>query len=86
MPKYLFKYNVAARGREGTTEDGNTWEIRNLDTEEVILIDHIEIKVPISTEEKQMGLGFGMIVNNAEIEYRMHPSVGKFVVLVPEKK
>ena len=82
MAKLLFKYNVASRGREGME---NTWEIKNLDNGESLTIDHIELKVPVSTEERQLGLGFGMIVKNAKIEIREHPSIGKFAVINPEK-
>lgn len=82
MSRFLFKYNVAARGREGTTKEGNTWSIEDLDTGEIILTDHIEIKCKLSTVERQIeGKGFGMLVENAEIEYREHVSVGKFVVI-----
>ena len=49
MSNYLFKYNVKARGREG---QDNTWSIEDLDTGEIILTNHIEVKCPISTVEK----------------------------------
>lgn len=81
MSRLMFKYAIAARGREG---NDNTWEIKNLDTNEVTLTDHIELKVPVSTEEKQLGLGFGMTCKG-EVEIREHPSIGKFAVIVPEK-
>lgn len=81
MPKYLFKYNVAARGREN---NDNTWSIQDLDTEEVVYVDHIEFKVPISTEEKQMGLGFGMRCEGV-ITFKEHPKIGRYAVIKESK-
>ena len=80
----LFKYNIKSRGTEGRN---NTWSIENLDTGEVQLTDHIELKVPVSTVEKQIeGKGFGMKCR-ADIEYRNYPnSDKKYIVLVPEKE
>jgi len=77
MAKLLFKYNVEARNREG---NDNTWSILNTDTEEVITVDHIELKVPISTEEKELGLGFGMTCEG-EIEFKEHPTIGRYAVI-----
>lgn len=58
--KYFFKYNTESRGREG---NGTTWMIHpiidgNLETP--LMTDHLEFEVPISTQEKQLGFGFGM--------------------------
>lgn len=81
MSRYLMKYNIKARGREGMN---NTWSLEDLDTGEVTLTNHIELKVPVKTIEKSIeGKGFGMEVSG-EIEHREHPSVGKFVVVNPE--
>ena len=81
MSKFLFKYNVASRGREGMD---NTWIIKNLDNGEEILTNHIEIKVPISTNERNVDDGFGMICEG-EIEFKEHPSIGKFAVIKESK-
>ena len=78
--RYLFKYNIKSRGREG---NDNTWSIEDLDSKEIILVDHIEFKVPISTQEKQLGLGFGMTCEGV-ITYKEHPSVGKYAVITKE--
>lgn len=81
MAKLLWGYNIKSRGTEGNS---NTWYIDNLDTGERILIDHIELKTSVSTVEKQIeGKGFGMICEGS-IEYREHPTVGKYIVIVPE--
>lgn len=81
MAKLLFKYNVAARGREGMD---NTWSIENLDNGETILVNHIELKVPVSTLEKTIeGKGFGMLATGT-VEIKEHPSVGKFAVIKEE--
>lgn len=77
MSRLLFKYNVASRGREGMD---NTWIIHNLDNGESITTNHIEIKVPVTTNEKHLAAGFGMICEG-EIEIKEHPSVGKFAVI-----
>ena len=58
--KIMFKYNIESRGREGNS---NTWTIyKEIDKgmDDFIFTDHIEFEVPISTEEKQNGMGFGM--------------------------
>jgi len=82
MSKLMFKYEVESRGREGRD---NTWIINNLDNNEKTLTDHIELKVPVTTEEKQLGLGFGMVVYG-QIEWRKYPdSDKKFVVIIPEE-
>ena len=81
MPRYLFKYNIKARGREN---NDNTWSIEDLDSGEIILTNHLELKVPVSTEEKQLGKGFGMTCKGV-IVHKEHPSVGKFVVIEEEK-
>ena len=77
MPKLLFKYNVESRGREG---NDNTWTIKNLDNNEDITVDHIEFKVAVSTEEKQLGLGFGMTCEG-EIDFKEHPKIGRYAVI-----
>ena len=77
----LFKYNIKAKDREG---QGDTWIIKDLDTGIDTFTNHIEIKVPIETEERALGHGFGMTCH-ADIEWREHPKIGKFVVLVPVK-
>lgn len=79
--RYMFKYSVKNRGREGNQ---NTWEIENLDTGEIVLTDHIELKTPVITEEKKLGKGFGMITEGI-LTYREHPKIGKFVVIEEEK-
>ena len=82
MSKLLFKYNVQARGREGMD---NTWSIENLDNGEIMLTNHIELKVPVTTLEKTMeGKGFGMLCEG-EIEIKEHPSIGKFAVIKESK-
>lgn len=85
MAKLLFKYDHRSRGIEGTTLAGNTWSIENLDTGETILTDHIELKTPVSTLEKQIdGKGFGMLTYG-KITYRNYPDSEKqFVVILPE--
>lgn len=81
MPRLFFKYNIKSRGREGNE---NTWVIKDLDTKEEVLIDHIEIKTPISTAERNIGNeGFGMYTEG-KIQFRLHPQVGKYVVILPE--
>ena len=80
MSKLLFKYNVASRGREGMD---NTWVIKNLENGEEILTNHIELKVPVSTNERAHHEGFGMIVHG-EIEIKEHPTIGKFAVIKEE--
>ena len=82
MSKLLFKYNIKSRGTEG---NDNTWSIEDMETGEVVLIDHIELKTPVTTLEKQIeGKGFGMITHG-EIEYRKYPDSDKqFIVIVPE--
>ena len=80
MSKLLFKYNVASRGREGMD---NTWVIKNLDTGEEILTNHIELKVPVSTNERVEHEGFGMIVRGV-VEIKEHPTIGKFAVIKEE--
>ena len=80
MSKLLFKYNVASRGREGMD---NTWVIKNLDNGEEILTNHIELKVPVSTNERVEDEGFGMIVHGV-VEIKDHPSIGKFAVIKEE--
>ena len=77
MSKLLFKYNVASRGREGMD---NTWVIKNLENGEEILTNHIELKVPISTNETHLAEGFGMVCEG-EIELKEHPSIGKYAVI-----
>lgn len=77
MSKLLMKYNVNSRGREGMD---NTWIIKNLDNGEELFINHIELKVPVSTNERTEEEGFGMIVHG-EIEIKEHPSIGKFAVI-----
>lgn len=86
MSHFILKYNQEARGIEGTTFEGNTWQLENQETGELILIDHVEIKVPISTiERKYEGKGFGMELYG-DIEFRTYPnSEKKFAVIVPEK-
>ena len=81
MAKYLMKYNVDSRGREGMN---NTWVIKNLDNNEETLIDHIELKVPVTTNEKHLAEGFGMICEG-EIEIKEHPSIGRFAVIRGDK-
>ena len=81
MANLLFKYHHPSRGREG---DNNTWSIEDLDSGEIILTDHIELKVAVSTEEKQLGKGFGMTVKNVRIEIREHEKIGKYVVILTE--
>ena len=81
MSKFLFKYNVESRGREGMD---NTWIIKDLDTGEVILTNHIELKVPVSTNERSIDGGFGVICEG-EIEIKDHPKIGKFVVIKGSK-
>ena len=80
MSKLLFKYNVASRGREGMN---NTWIIKNLDNGEEILTNHIELKVPVSTNERTEEEGFGMIVHGI-VEIKEHPTIGKFAVIKEE--
>ena len=81
MSKLLFKYNVASRGREGMD---NTWIIKNLDNGEEILTNHIELKVPVTTNEKHLADGFGMIANGI-VEIKEHPSIGKYAVIKESK-
>ena len=82
MARLLFKYDVRSRGKEGRN---NTWIIKDLDSEDEFLTDHIEIKVPVSTNERTVDDGFGMYAN-ADVEYRNYPnSEKKFIVLVPER-
>lgn len=81
MTRYLFKYNLKSRGRES---NDNTWSIQDLDTNEVVTVDHIEFKVPISTEEKQMNLGFGMTCEGI-LEFKEHPKIGRFALIRKEE-
>ena len=84
--KLMCKYNVKSRGNEGKN---NTWTVyKNIDKgfEDTETIDHLEFKVSISTEEKQLGNGFGLVCF-ADIEYKNYPnSDKKFMILVPEKE
>ncbi len=80
MSRYLFKYNVASRGREGMD---NTWVIKDLDTGEEVFTNHIEMKVPITTNERQHHEGFGMICDGV-LEFKDHPVIGRFVVIKEE--
>jgi hypothetical protein len=78
----MFKYNIKSRGREG---DQNTWQIEDLDSGEMVYTDHIELKVPVSTIEKSIeGKGFGMVAEGV-IEWKEHPSVGKFAIIKKEE-
>ena len=82
--KLMFKYNVKSRGTEG---NDNTWAIHkdiDLGMEDILYTDHIEFKVPISTEEKQLGHGFGMICYG-DIKLEKYPDSDKmFVIIMPE--
>ena len=80
MAKLLFKYNVASRGREGMD---NTWVIKDLDTSEEVFVNHIELKVPVTTNERQHHEGFGMICEGV-IEFKDHPTIGRFAVIKEE--
>ena len=82
----MFKYNIKSRGNEGNS---NTWTVyKNIEKnfEDTETIDHLEFKVSISTEEKQLGNGFGMTCYG-DIEYHNYPnSDKKFMVIVEEKE
>lgn len=83
MPKYMFKYEIKSRGREGKQ---NTWSIEDLDSGEVVHTDHIELKVPVSTVERHFeGKGFGMQCRGI-IEWKEHPKIGKFAIIQSENK
>lgn len=80
MPRYIFQYNVSNRGREN---NGKTWVIKDLDTSEEFFTNHIEIKTPISTNEKIYDDRFGMYTEG-KITHKEHPSIGNFIVIVKE--
>ena len=80
MSRFIFQYNVKNRGREG---NGRTWVIKDLDSGEEFFTNHIEVKTPISTNEKTYDERFGMYTIG-KITYREHPSIGNFIVIVKE--
>jgi hypothetical protein len=61
----------------------NTWVIKDLDTGEEVFTNHIELKVPVITNERQHDEGFGMVCKGV-IEFRDHPIIGKFAVIKEE--
>jgi len=71
--KLMFKYNIEVRDVPRT---GKTWMIFK-DYEgpdkysDIIYIDHLEIKVPVTTIEKSQDGTFGMICEG-EIEQKTH--------------
>lgn len=80
--KILYKYNIAVREKPNT---GKTWVLyKNCDlSEEPIYTDHVEteVGVPVYTNEKAGGLGFGMIAEGV-ITKKLNTVTGRPYILI----